>query len=149
MLLALNPPLPVLADGPYDVSTGDITITVDNNGQTSVNGAVQTSAVIITSNGVETSHTVTITAAAGQTANVTFRDLNIDVSSNYPYVAAVTTTGNVTIELDGENTLKSGIHHAGLEKNVSGTLTIKDGIGTPEGSLNATGLGGGSRDWRR
>ena len=47
----------------------------------------------------------------------------------------------VTIELDGDNELKSGGHNAGLEKNgheSSGKLTIKDDKGK-DGSLTAEG----------
>ena len=56
------------------------------------------------------------------------------------------------LELDGNNELKGGANHAGVEKNDSdskGTLTIKDDNGT-SGSLTATGgaqgagIGGGS-----
>ncbi len=56
-----------------------------------------------------------------QTANVTLKDVNIDVSDNK--TAAVFTSGesNVTIELEGESTIKSGHHHADLEKNNGGT----------------------------
>ena len=55
--------------------------------------------------------------------------------------------GNVTIELDGDNVLKSGYDRAGLEKNTStGTLTLKDdqepGSLTAEGGGWAAGIGG-------
>ena len=53
--------------------------------------------------------------------------------------------GDVTIELDGDNELKSGGKNAGLEKNdheSSGTLTIKDDNDT-KGSLTAEGGNGG------
>ncbi len=64
-----------------------------------------------------------------QTANVTLKDVNIDVSGNK--TAAVSTSGesNVTIEPERENTIKSGHHHADLEKNNGGT--------------NGAGIGGG------
>ena len=67
--------------------------------------------------------------------------------------AAVTVQGDhdVTIELDGDNELKSGSYHAGLEKNEhesKGTLTIKDdndtkGALTAEGGFGGAGIGGG------
>ena len=46
-------------------------------------------------------------------------DVNIDVSREGK--AAVTTTGegNVSIELNGDNTLKSGKGHAGLERKTA------------------------------
>ena len=57
---------------------------------------------------------------------MTISDVNINTSD-----AAVSTSGkgNVNIELDGTNTLKSGVNHAGLEKNSDGNqgkLTITD-----------------------
>ena len=47
-----------------------------------------------------------------------------------------------TIELDGNNELKSGNLKAGLEKNTSeGTLTLKDDKEAGSGSLTAEGGG--------
>ena len=56
--------------------------------------------------------------------------------------------GNVEIELDGDNELKSGTQSAGLEKNSTGTLTLKDdnkeaGSLTATGGFNSAGIGGG------
>ena len=108
-------------------------------------------------------HTVTIDTSGGK-VDVTFDDLKIDVSGkkkgdgsdDSPVdagKAAVTVQGNgdVTIELDGDNKLKSGSGNAGLEKNKhesEGTLTIKDDNGkdgslTAEGGDDGAGIGGG------
>ena len=95
-------------------------------------------------------HTVTIDTSGGN-VDVTFDDLKIDVSGKGE--AAVTVRGNhdAAIELDGDNELKSGSYHAGLEKNderseddeiISGKLTIKDDNDT-KGSLTAKGGAGG------
>ena len=70
-----------------------------------------------------------------------------DDSSGHESKAAVTVKGgnDATIELDGDNELKSGGKNAGLEKNgneSSGTLTIKDDNDT-KGSLTAKGGEGG------
>ena len=61
-------------------------------------------------------HTVTIDTSGGN-VDVTFDDLKIDVSDAGK--AAVTVQGghDATIELDGDNELKSGSNNAGLEKN--------------------------------
>ena len=82
----------------------------------------------------ETSNTITINASENATANVTISDVNINTSD-----AAVFTKGkgNVNIELDGTNTLKSSNWHAGLEKNNDGKLTITDK--NENGKLIATG----------
>ena len=102
-------------------------------------------------------HTVTIDTSEGN-VDVTFDDLKIDVSDKGE--AAVTVKGghDATIELDGDNELKSGSNNAGLEKNdemsedgeiISGKLTIKDdndtkGSLTAEGGEGGAGIGGGA-----
>ena len=58
--------------------------------------------------------------------------------------------GNVEIELDGNNELKSGASRAGLEKTSTGKLTLKDdnkeaGSLTATGGASAAGIGG---DWK-
>ena len=80
--------------------------------------------------------------------NLTLKDVKIDVSNtgreNHAGKAALNVQGegNVEIELDGKNELKSGAYRAGLEKNNStsaGTLTLKDNKEAGSGSLNAEG----------
>ena len=90
--------------------------------------------------------------------NLTLKDVKIDVSDTGDYydgvdgkaALSVQGDGNVTIELDGDNVLKSGYDRAGLEKNIStGTLTLKDDKEAGSGSLKAeggdcgAGIGGG------
>lgn len=102
-------------------------------------------------------NTVTIDTSNGD-VDVTFDDLKIDVSGKkegdgsgdgpaQESKAAVTVQGDhdATIELDGDNELKSGSCNASLEKNEhesKGTLTIKDDKGK-DGSLTAEGGDGG------
>ena len=91
--------------------------------------------------------------------NLTLKDVKIDVSNTGSYwvegkaALSVQGKGNVEIELDGNNELKSGVQRAGLEKNTStstGTLTLKDDKEAGSGSLKATGgkygagIGGGN-----
>ena len=85
---------------------------------------------------------------ANKVLNLTLKDVKIDVSNtgreNHAGKAALSVQGegNVEIELDGENELKSGAYRAGLEKNNStsaGTLTLKDDKEAGSGSLNAEG----------
>ena len=95
---------------------------------------------------------------ADKVLNLTLRDVKIDVSdtgkdTGNPWnsdegkaALSVQGKGNVEIELDGKNELKSGAHRAGLEKNTStstGTLTLKDDKKDDKeagiGSLKATG----------
>ena len=78
--------------------------------------------------------------------DVTFDDLNIDTSSTGSAAVSVTGKGDTNIELDGDNELKSGRSHAGLEHNktdTSGKLTIQDD-NDEAGSLDATGGRGGA-----
>ena len=112
---------------------------------------------------------VTITAEENATANVTLSGVNIDVGETGSggggdicgeAAIQITGDGDVTIELDGENTVQSGALRAGVEKNTAcdpetgaagetGEFTITDENET-HGSLNATGgklgagIGGGT-----
>ena len=106
--------------------------------------------VITSTSGKSEEHTVTIDTSKGN-VDVTFDDLKIDVSGKGEAAVRVEGGGDVTIELDGDNELKSGGYHAGLEKNderseddeiISGKLTIKDDNGK-DGSLTAEGGEGG------
>ena len=87
------------------------------------------------------SHTVTIDAKdKDDKVEVTLKDVNIDASSGSEAAVSVTGKGDTTIELDGDNELKSGAGHAGLEHNktdTSGELTIQDKDNN--GSLEAAG----------
>ena len=84
---------------------------------------------------------------AATALKLTLKDVKIDVSDtgleNHAGKAALSVQGegNVEIELDGKNELKSGYYRAGLEKNTSaGTLTLKDdNKEAGSGSLNAEG----------
>ena len=93
----------------------------------------------------------TITAinnAVNKVLNLTLKDVKIDVSNDGKAALSVQGDGDVTIELDGNNQLKSGQSKAGLEKNISaGTLTLKDdnkeaGSLTATGGFSGAGIGG-------
>ena len=165
----------------WNIAKGDITVEAGGAGGTNKVTQGETTKedtdTVITGESKE--HTVTIDTSEGN-VDVTFDDLKIDVSgttegdscgkaegdvSDKTEVdgsgdspvresnAAVTVRGNhdATIELDGDNELKSGSNNAGLEKNdersengktISGKLTIKDDNDT-KGSLTAEGGDGG------
>ena len=96
---------------------------------------------------------------ANTVLNLTLKDVKIDVShtgkENYidpiagKAALSVQGSGDVEIELDGKNELKSGHFRAGLEKNAyAGTLTLKDdnqkaGSLTATGGSYSAGIGGG------
>lgn len=96
---------------------------------------------------------------AEQVFSFVLDNVNIDRSQDgyRDHKAALTVKGNgdTEIELDGDNILKGGYDHAGLEKNDSdgtGTLTIKDDKKAADGSkgsllakggYNGAGIGGG------
>ena len=121
----------------YDLNKGSVTVETKDNGNTYVTQAntettdhLDTTGVTITSNGEQTSNTITVNTADNQTTNVTLQDVNIK-EDQWSGGAAMTIKGkgDTEIELNGDNTLISGNHHAGLEKagDVSqGSLTIKD-----------------------
>lgn len=96
---------------------------------------------------------------AKQAFSFVLDNVNIDRSKNYSSnnSAALTVKGDgdTEIELNGNNILKGGSYHAGLEKNDSdgtGTLTIKDADGS-KGSLlavgnsDSAGIGGGDNGY--
>jgi hypothetical protein len=153
----------------WDIADGDITVKGASDESGNYNNVKQGEKdfekdegdTVITGESEE--NTVTIDTSEGN-VDVTFDDLKIDVSgktegdgsSDSPIDksnAAVTVQGggDVTIELDGDNELKSGGYNAGLEKNEhesKGTLTIKDDNGkdgslTAEGGDGGAGIGGG------
>ena len=152
--------------GTWNIADGDITVKAgDAEGKNKVSQGEtidkdDTNTVIT---GESDKNTVTIDTSKGD-VDVTFDDLKIDVSGKAEGdvsgdgpvdagKAAVTVQGDhdVTIELDGDNELKSGSYNAGLEKNEhesKGTLTIKDdndtkGALTAEGGFGGAGIGGG------
>ena len=150
LALLLLASLPVSAHAAtWDIGKGDITVNAESGGQTVRQGggaAVPDSAPVIT--GTSKENNVTINADSGQTASVTFSGVNIDVRDKGKAAVSTTGEGNVSIELNGESTLRSGYEHAGLEKNNGGSLTIadedKNGKLTARGGQQGAGIGGGS-----
>ena len=149
LLLFVSLPMSALA-ATWDIGKGDITVNAGSGGQTVTQGdgaAVEDSAPVIT--GSSTENTVTINAEKDQTANVTLSDANIDVNDKGKAAVSTNGEGNVSIELDGDSTLKSGYDHAGLEKNNGGSLTIadqdKNGKLTAESKYCGAGIGGGNQ----
>ena len=148
LLLLVSMPMSALA-ATWDISKGDITVNAESGGQTVRQGggaAVPDSAPVIT--GTSKENTLTINAESGQTASVTLSGVNIDVRDKGKAAVSTTGEGNVSIELNGESTLRSGYEHAGLEKNNGGSLTIadedKNGKLTAWGGQQGAGIGGGS-----
>ena len=150
LALLLLASLPVSAHAAtWDIGKGDITVNAESGGQTVRQGggaAVPDSAPVIT--GTSKENNVTINAEKDQTANVTLSGVNIDVRDKGKAAVSTAGEGNVSIELNGESTLRSGYEHAGLEKNNGGSLTIadedKNGKLTARGGQQGAGIGGGS-----
>ena len=145
LLIAAFLPTAVLA-AEWNLENGSIEITATANAE---GGTTQTvsqggssaedSNPTITSNGNQTSNTITIKAGGGTTANVTIKDTNISTGN-----AAIKTEGkgNVNLNVEGINTVSSGDKHAGVEKANDGNLTI--GSESGEGELTANGGHGGA-----
>ena len=137
----------------YDLNTGSVTVETKADGITYVtqkddkhvdgfarnknneilNEHPDDTGVTITSDGRQTSNTITVETAKDQTTNVTLEDvfINREGAKNSDSEAALTVKGDgdTNIELNGNNTLSSTGAHAGLEKTdaeCSGTLTITD-----------------------
>ena len=130
--------------------TGE-TVTTQSVVQTSSDGSVYKQSsndtnTVITQRDTKTAtgNTVTINAAdENATAEVTLKDVNIDASKTGKAAVSTNGEGDVTIELDGDNTVKSGANHAGVEKNNDGSLTITD-ENNDNASLEVTGGDGGA-----
>jgi hypothetical protein len=131
--------------GTWYIEDGDITISAGESGNnvTQNENTTENDPDTIITNREEgaSSHTVTIDAKdEDDKVEVTLKDVNIDASSRSEAAVSVTGKGDTTIELDGDNELKSGAGHAGLEHNktdTSGELTIQDKDNN--GSLEAAG----------
>ena len=156
---------PVITQSNSEMPTTN-TVTINAEGNATANVTIQDVNIAISdpSDGSGKA-AVTIDVADNASANVTLDGVNIDVGEtgtydpisgrDIPGEAAVQIAGNgdVTMELDGENTVQGGNMRAGVEKNTTdstgkGNLTITDENETA-GSLNATGgdfgsgIGGG------
>lgn len=121
-----------------------------DNSSTSTPAAPTDNVITIVNNFVDT---------AKQAFSFVLDNVNIDRSNdgyeNHKAALTVKGKGDTEIELDGDNILKGGRSHAGLEKNDSdgtGTLTIKDDKKAADGSKGSlfakgkekgAGIGGG------
>lgn len=162
----------------YDLNKGSVTVETKDNGNTYVTQAntettdhLDTTGVTITSNGEETSNTITVNTADKQTTNVTLENVHIETKSSWNDSGSapieIKGNGDTNLELNGNNIVLSGNgKHAGIEKADkygTGTLTIKDDLndggkpktGTDEdttgklvvgGYDNGAGIGGGGTD---
>ena len=146
--------------GTYYIEDGDIVISAGT--ETGTNKVEQGGTLksendkdtIITNQNKDkaSSNTVTIEAnGENDKVEVKLEDVNIDASSRGEAAVSVTGKGDTNIELDGDNELKSGADHAGLEHNktdTSGELTIQDkdknGSLDATGGLHGAGIGGGN-----
>ena len=146
----------------YDLNKGSVTVETKDNGNTYVTQAntettdhLDTTGVTITSNGEQTSNTITVNTAENQTTNVTLENVHIQPDSEWssdPAPIEITGKGNTNLELNGNNIVLSGnSEHAAIEKADkygTGTLTIKDDV-NDDGKLlaggfnNSAGIGGG------
>lgn len=135
----------------YHIDYGDIKVDQDKVSYTDKDGTKYDNEKNedgdITITGKSDENTVSV-----KDADVTFKDLEIDrsASSTAADGAAVSVSGNSSIELDGKNTISSGLGHAGIEKaDDNGTMTIKDdnnvsGSLTANGGFGGAGIGGGN-----
>ena len=149
LLLAVSLPVSALARDWY-IDDGDITISATENGQTVSQGNTTEADVAPVIKQRDSSNStdkvIKVIAEKDATANVTLDGVNINTDANRRSETAFRTEGegDVNIELDGSNTLRSGYYSkaAGLNKGNSGTLTINDEDNN--GKLEATGGYGGA-----
>ena len=128
----------------YDLNKGSVTVETKDNGNTYVTQAntettdhLDTTGVTITSNGEETSNTITVETAKDQTTNVTLDkvDIEVDTAKTKSGAIEIKGDGKTNLELNGNNTVlvqnNWSEEHAAIEKADKyghGTLTIKDDV---------------------
>ena len=128
----------------YDLNTGSVTVETKDDGityvtqkNTEINNHPDDTGVTITSNGTQTSNTITVETADKQTTNVTLQDVNIAVDTVKAKSGAIEIKGDgkTNLELNGDNTVLVendwSEEHAAIEKADKyghGTLTIKDDV---------------------
>lgn len=165
----------------YDLNKGSVTVKTKDDGityvtqeNTEINEHQDNTGVTITSNGTQTSNTITVETAKDQTTDVTLKNVNIEVDTSEAKTGAIEIKGDgdTNLELNGDNTVlttnSTAEEHAAIEKADAygtGTLTIKDDVnddGTAKtgteadttGKLLAGGyhmaaaIGGGSLSYR-
>ena len=135
----------MMAEPAYQMNLkdGSITVYIEDNGKQYAkqgdNEAQQSGNLYITTDGGQTTNTLTIQGGDSTAAKVTLSNVNINASG-----AAVSVSGNVELVIAGTNTLHSGTDHAGVEKaDDNGTLTIS-GTGTLNAYGGESGAGIGS-----
>ena len=129
-----------------DLNRGSITVYIGDDGKQYAkqgeNDPQKRGNLQITTDGGQTTNTLTIQGGDSTAAKVTLSNVNINASG-----AAVSVSGNVELVIAGTNTLHSGTGHAGVEKaDDNGTLTIS-GSGTLNayGGESGAGIGSGSQ----
>lgn len=165
----------------YDLNKGSVTVKTKDDGityvtqeNTEINEHPDDTGVTITSDGKQTSNTITVETAKDQTTDVTLKNVNIEVDTSEAKTGAIEIKGDgdTNLELNGDNTVlttnSTAEEHAAIEKADAygtGTLTIKDDVnddGTAKtgteadttGKLLAGGyhmaaaIGGGSLSYR-
>lgn len=166
----------------YDLNKGSVTVQTKDDGityvtqeNTEINEHPDDTGVTITSDGKQTSNTITVETAKDQTTDVTLKDVHIEVNTSEAKTGAIEIKGDgdTNLELNGDNTVmvKNDWHdeHAAIEKADAygkGTLTIKDDVndnGTEKsgteadttgkllagGYHNSAAIGGGSDTYNR
>ena len=128
----------------YDLNKGSVTVKTKDDGityvtqeNTEINDHKDDTGVTITSNGTQTSNTITVETAKDQTTDVTLKDVNIEVNTSEAKTGAIEIKGDgdTNLELNGDNTVlttnSTAEEHAAIEKADAygtGTLTIKDDV---------------------
>lgn len=166
----------------YDLNKGSVTVKTKDDGityvtqkNTEINEHPDDTGVTITSNGTQTSNTITVETAKDQTTDVTLDNVHIEVNTTDAKSGAIEIKGDgdTNLELNGDNTVlvenEWSEEHAAIEKADkygTGTLTIKDDVndnGTEKsgteadttgkllagGYHNSAAIGGGSDTYNR
>ena len=152
-LLLTSIELTTLADTWY-LEQGDVVVNAGDSGQSVSQGTVTKadSAPVITQqdSSVATSNTITVNAENGADANVTIQDVNIEARGEAAMTVNRSEGSEVTVELNGGNSLTGGGLHAGMETHGTGKVIIQDenmdGSLTAKGGTDSAGIGGADEE---
>ncbi len=148
-------PMTALAERELNIADADdgyiITVTRDGDRiMYSVNsGAASDESIVISGTGSNKFVIINFSDSSGVDASITLKNLSIN-SRNTNFAPVDTSgTGNLTINLDGNNQLIAADDKAAVQTEHTGSLTIQEKAGSigklvVQGGVNGAGIGGGN-----
>ena len=146
-------PMTALAEREFSIADADgyiITVTRDGDRiMYSVNSeAASDESIVISGTGSNKSIIINFSDSSGVEASITLKNLSINNRNTYFAPVDTRGTGNLTINLDGNNQLIAANDKAAVQTEHTGSLTIQEkadstGKLVVQGGVNGAGIGGG------